>query len=192
MVATEDNDSDSGFFEEAQHDLVAQPHADEGPVAEAEQRAAEISSEEQPLGSLGRRFDRRSPFFVGVEASAGVAVTYGAVQVVTTVSSILVLLGVAFFLALGLEPAVSWFVNRRLPRWAATTLVFVIFLALLGGFVAGSSSAALGAGEPTHHRSSALHPAGPGPFVGDRPPQRSLPSAAADHRRDEPVTEDRS
>lgn len=138
MVGTEDDDSDSGSSEEAHHDLVAQPHADEGPVAEAELRAAEISSEEQPLGSLGRRFDRRSPFFVGVAASAGVAVTYGAVQVLTAVSSILVLLGVAFFLALGLEPAVSWFVNRGLPRWAATTLVFVIFLALLAGFVAAA------------------------------------------------------
>jgi hypothetical protein len=29
----------------------------------------------------------------------------------------------------------SWFVNHKLPRWAATTLVFVIFLALLGAFV---------------------------------------------------------
>jgi predicted PurR-regulated permease PerM len=33
---------------------------------------------------------------------------------------------------------VSWFVNRGLPRWAATTLVFVIFLALMGGFVAAA------------------------------------------------------
>ena len=50
----------------------------------------------------------------------------------------LVLIGVAFFLALGLEPAASWFVNRRLPRWAATTLVFVIFLAVMGAFVAAA------------------------------------------------------
>lgn len=125
--------------EEAHHDLVGQPHSsDEGPVAEAEQRAAEMSSEEQPLGALGRRFDRRSPFFIGVAASAGVAVTYGAVLMLSAVSSILVLLGVAFFLALGLEPATSWFVNHKLPRWAATTLVFVIFLALLGGFIAAA------------------------------------------------------
>lgn len=97
-----------------------------------------MSSEAQPLGELGRRFDRRSPFFIGVAASAGVAVTYGAVQMLSAVSSILVLLGVAFFLALGLEPATSWFVNHKLPRWAATTLVFVIFLALLGGFIAAA------------------------------------------------------
>ena len=121
----------------AHDDRVGQPHSQdaEGPVAEAEHRAAEMSSEAQPLGALGRRFDRRSPFFVGVTASAGVAVTYGAVQVLTSVSSILLLLAVAFFLALGLEPAASWFVGRGLPRWAATTLVFVIFLSLLGGFV---------------------------------------------------------
>jgi predicted PurR-regulated permease PerM len=50
----------------------------------------------------------------------------------------LVLIGVAFFLALGLEPAVSWFVNRGLRRWLATTLVFVIFLAAMGAFVAAA------------------------------------------------------
>jgi hypothetical protein len=110
--------------------MVAQPHSDEeGQVAEAETLAAEMSSDEQPLGSLGPRFNRRSSFYIGLTASAGVAVTYGAVRVLGSLSPILVLIGVAFFLALGLEPAASWFVNRKLPRWAATTLVFAIFLA---------------------------------------------------------------
>lgn len=134
-----DGGLDAELAEEGHHSLVAQPHDDdEGPVAEAERRAADLSTEDQPLGSPGRRFDRRSPFFIGLTASAGVAVTYGAVQVLASLSSILVLIGVAFFLALGLEPAASWFVNRRLPRWAATTLVFAIFLLLLGGFVAAA------------------------------------------------------
>ena len=120
---------------EADHDLVAQPHQQKGPVAEAETTAAEMSSDERPLGRLGRRFDRRSPFFVGMAAAAGVAATYGAVRLLESMSSVLVLIGVAFFLALGLEPVASWFVNHKLPRWAATTLVFAIFLALLGAFV---------------------------------------------------------
>ena len=124
---------------EGHHDMVGQPHSDEeGPVAEAEILAAEMSSDEQPLGSLGRRFNRRSPFYIGLVGSAGVAVTYGLVQILASLSSMLVLIGVAFFLALGLEPAASWFVNRRLPRWAATTLVFVIFLAAMGAFVAAA------------------------------------------------------
>ena len=39
---------------------------------------------------------------------------------------------------MGLDPAVSWFVNRKLRRWAAITLVFVIFLALMGAFIAAA------------------------------------------------------
>ncbi len=121
------------------HDLFAQPHSDgEGPVAEAEIVAAKMSSDEQPLGSLGRRFSRRSPFYLGLTASAGVAVTYGMVRIIVSVSSMLVLIGVAFFLAIGLEPAVSWSVNRGLRRWMATTLVFIAFLAVTGAFVASA------------------------------------------------------
>jgi predicted PurR-regulated permease PerM len=137
MAAVDNNLTTGDRAVEAHHDLVAQPHSEqqEGPVAEAEVTAAEMSSDDQPLGTPGRRFDRRSPFFVGLAAAAGVAVTYGVVRVLESMSSVLVLIGVAFFLALGLEPAASWFVNRKLPRWAATTLVLVIFLTLLGAFV---------------------------------------------------------
>ena len=137
MAAVDNNLTTGDRAVEAHHDLVAQPHSDhqEGPVAEAEVTAAEMSSDDQPLGTPGRRFDRRSPFFVGSAAAAGVAVTYGVVRVLESMSSVLVLIGVAFFLALGLEPAASWFVKRKLPRWAATTLVLVIFLTLLGAFV---------------------------------------------------------
>jgi predicted PurR-regulated permease PerM len=124
---------------EGHHDMIAQPHADEeGPVAEAEILAAEMSSDEQPLGSLGRRFNRRTPFYIGLTASAGVAVTYGMVRVLASLSSMLVLIGVALFLAIGLEPAASWFVNRGLRRWLATTLVFVVFLGAMGAFVAAA------------------------------------------------------
>jgi predicted PurR-regulated permease PerM len=124
---------------EGHHDMIAQPHSDEeGPVAEAEILAAEMSSDEQPLGSLGRRFNRLSPFYIGLTASAGVAVTYGMVRVLASLSSMLVLIGVALFLAIGLEPAASWFANRGLRRWLATTLVFVVFLAAMGAFVASA------------------------------------------------------
>jgi predicted PurR-regulated permease PerM len=124
---------------ESHRDMVGQPHTDdEGPVAEAEMLAAEMSSDEEPLGSLGPRFNRRSPFYIGAAASAGVAVTYAAVRVLASMSPVLVLIGVAFFLALGLEPVASWFVNHKLPRWAATTVVFVLFLIVMGAFVAAA------------------------------------------------------
>jgi predicted PurR-regulated permease PerM len=135
----EDRSADLDGAADGHHDMVGQPHSEEeGPIAEAEITAAEISSDEQPMGSLGRRFNRLSPFYIGLTAAAGVAVTYGMVQVLVAVSSVLVLIGVAFFLAIGLEPASSWLVKRGLRRWMAMTVVFVVFLAVTGAFVAAA------------------------------------------------------
>jgi len=73
-------------------------------------------------------------------------------------SSVLILIGVAFFLAIGLEPAASWFVNRGLPRWLATTLVFVVFLAAMGGFVAAAIPPLVQQAEDLVHQGR-VHPA---------------------------------
>ena len=70
--------------------------------------------------------------------SAGVAVTYGAVRVVGSASAVLVLVGAAMFFALGLEPAVSQLVNRRVPRWAAVTVVVVLAFGVLVAAVAAA------------------------------------------------------
>jgi predicted PurR-regulated permease PerM len=70
--------------------------------------------------------------------SAGVAVTYGAVRVLGSASSVLVLVGAAMFFALGLEPAVSALVNRRIPRWAAVTLVVIVVFGVLAAAVAAA------------------------------------------------------
>ena len=132
-------DTTGGTGQSAHDDMVAQPHGtDEEPIAAAEAAAAQMKTDARPHGELGRRFNRQSPFFVGMTAAAGVAVTYGAMHMLITARSVLVLIGVAFFLALGLEPAVSWFVNHQFPRWLATTTVFVIFLALMAAFVAAA------------------------------------------------------
>lgn len=119
------------------HELIGQPHDEpgEGPVAQAEAEAAQISSPERPLGSIGKRFDRKSPFLVGMAAAAGVAVTYGLVLVVAGLRDILVVVGLALFIAIGLEPLVSWLVNHRFPRWLAVTTVFVAAFAAVGGFL---------------------------------------------------------
>lgn len=138
---------DTGHGDEPEHDLagqghhhlVGQPHSeDEGPIAEAEHVAAQMRSGEHPLGPRGQRINRSSPFYVGLVASAGVAVTYGAVRVLGSMSWVLVLIGVAFFFALGLEPAASWLVNRKLPRWLAVTLVVVVTFTLVAGSVAAA------------------------------------------------------
>jgi predicted PurR-regulated permease PerM len=119
---------------------VDRPDTDDGgPIAAAEHIAARISTQERPLRSPGPRFNWHSPFFVGLTASAGVAVTYGVVRGLAAASSVLLLVGVAFFAALGLEPAVSWLVDKKVPRWAAVTAVLVAVMAV----VAGSFAAAI-------------------------------------------------
>lgn len=122
------------------HDVVAQPHDGvmEGPVAEAEAVAAQISTETEPMGRPGRPWDRRAPFWVGMAGAAGVAVTLGLVEALVTVSGVLVLIGLALFIAVGLEPAVSWLVRHRFPRWGAVGSVVLAVVALVGGFLASA------------------------------------------------------
>jgi predicted PurR-regulated permease PerM len=73
-------------------------------------------------------------------AAAGVAVTYMVLRGLFLVSSMLLLIGVAFVVSLGLEPAVSWLTSRRLPRWAAVSFVLVAALAVVAGSLAAAIS----------------------------------------------------
>lgn len=123
--------------ERAHHASMAQPHLDtEGPIAEAEADAARSSTTEQPLGPLGAPLNRRSPFLVGLSAALGVAVVVALVGLVSVAAHVLILIGVALFVALGLEPAVSWLARRGVRRGLAVTLVCVGFVAIVGGFLA--------------------------------------------------------
>ncbi|MEU5263260.1 AI-2E family transporter [Amycolatopsis sp. NPDC021455] len=105
------------------------------PVGEAEGVAAR---QEKPLGAPGKPLDRRSPFFAGMAAAAGVAVTVAAVEVVLAASDVLLLIGIAFFLAVGLEPVTAR-LARRMPRGLAAAVVVVTGLAVLGGAVAAAA-----------------------------------------------------
>ncbi len=56
--------------------------------------------------------------------------------IVISAGQILVLLGLAFFIAVGLDPAVVWLYRRGAPRWAAVMVVLVVALGALVGFLA--------------------------------------------------------
>jgi predicted PurR-regulated permease PerM len=106
-----------------------------GSFADDEAAAAELSTTAQPLGAKGKPLNRRSPFLIGMAGAAGVAVVYGLVQIIVGLEDVLVLIGLALFLAIGLEPAVAWLTRRRFPRWLAVTAVFVVGLLAIGGFL---------------------------------------------------------
>jgi predicted PurR-regulated permease PerM len=73
-----------------------------------------------------------------MSATAGVAVMAGLVEMIVTVRDVLVLIGLALFLAIGLEPAVSAMSRRKIPRWAAVTIALIAGLAVVGGFLAAA------------------------------------------------------
>jgi predicted PurR-regulated permease PerM len=107
-------------------------------MQEAVDEAAAIAEETGGLGRPGRPMNKRSPFFVGMSAAAGVAVTYGLVELVIRARAVLVLIGLALFIAAGLDPAVSWLTRHRFPRWAAVTTILLIAVGVFAGFLAAA------------------------------------------------------
>ncbi|HSZ28844.1 MAG TPA: AI-2E family transporter, partial [Pseudonocardiaceae bacterium] len=107
-------------------------------MAAAEAVATKISTPRHVLGRPGKPLDRRSPFLIGMSATAGAAVAIGVVEMIVTVRDVLLLIGVALFVAIGLEPAVSVLARHKVPRWAAVTTVLVVGLAVVGGFLAAA------------------------------------------------------
>ncbi|HEX3488133.1 MAG TPA: AI-2E family transporter [Streptosporangiaceae bacterium] len=105
-------------------------------IQEAVEVAAKVAEETGGLGRPGPPVDRRSPFFVGMTAAAGVAVTYGLVELLIRARGVLVLIGLALFVAAGLDPAVTWLSSRRLPRWTAVLIVLVAVLGVGAVFLA--------------------------------------------------------
>jgi predicted PurR-regulated permease PerM len=107
-------------------------------MQEAMDAAAEISEKTNGLGQPGRPMNKRSPFFIGMAAAAGVAVTYGLVEVTIRARAVLILIGLALFIAAGLDPAVSWLTRRGLPRPAAVIIILLAAAGVIGGFLAAA------------------------------------------------------
>jgi predicted PurR-regulated permease PerM len=116
---------------------VRVPTAKEGgphPVEVAARQAGEAGG----LGQLGQPMDRRSPLFIGMAGAAGVAVTIAVLELAIRARSVLVLIGLALFIAAGLDPVVSWLTRRRVPRGAAVVIVLLALVGVTGGFMAAA------------------------------------------------------
>ncbi len=76
-----------------------------------------------------------NPFRAGLWAGLGVLVAIAIGAAFTSLSTILTYVGAALFLALGLDPLVSWLERRKVPRWAAILIVLVVFAGVITGLV---------------------------------------------------------
>jgi predicted PurR-regulated permease PerM len=89
-----------------------------------------------PFGQLGERFDRRSPFWVGMAGGLGLAVAYIVFLAVSSASGVLLLIVLALIIAIGLDPIVTTLQRGRVPRWLGVVIVSLAALAVLGAFLA--------------------------------------------------------
>jgi predicted PurR-regulated permease PerM len=110
----------------------------EARIQEALETAAAVAEETGGLGDPGRPINRRSPFMIGMAGAFGVAVTYGLVELFIRARAVLIIIGLAMFIAAGLDPVVGWLVRHRFPRWAAVLTVIIAGVAIVGGFLAAA------------------------------------------------------
>ncbi|EPR76849.1 Membrane protein [Leifsonia rubra CMS 76R] len=76
-----------------------------------------------------------NPFRLGLLGGLGVLVAVGIGQTIISLAVVLTYVGAALFLALGLDPLVSWLESKKFPRWTAILTVLVGVLGVFAGLV---------------------------------------------------------
>ncbi|MGV8876930.1 MAG: AI-2E family transporter [Rhodoglobus sp.] len=76
-----------------------------------------------------------NPFRLGLLGGLGVLVAVGLGQTMIALATILTYVGAALFLALGLDPVVTWLEKKKFPRWTAILTVLVGVLGVFAGLI---------------------------------------------------------
>ncbi|SMQ73242.1 Predicted PurR-regulated permease PerM [Plantibacter sp. VKM Ac-1784] len=102
-----------------------------------QERAAKAAASSPPSAAVVAALQPSAPsvrinaFRIGLVGGIGVLVALVIGSIVSQLSTTLIYVGVALFIALGLDPLVSW-LEQKLPRGLA---IAVVFLAVIGAFV---------------------------------------------------------
>jgi predicted PurR-regulated permease PerM len=122
----EEDAEDAGVAE------VAEPAA---PVTEEPALGEPEADEPPPPPRRGRPLIAHSPFYIGFFGALGVLVALALKEVLASASSVILLVVVALFLAVGLDPAVNRIMRAGVRRSIAVALVFAALLVALTLFV---------------------------------------------------------
>jgi predicted PurR-regulated permease PerM len=107
------------------------------PAHDVEQRRREAGVDQRfPFGRPGQPLGRAHPFVFGFTAALGVITAWMLVKTATNAKSVIVMIIVAMFLAVGLNPAVERLRKFGFPRGAAVASVFLLVILFFAGFVA--------------------------------------------------------
>jgi predicted PurR-regulated permease PerM len=104
----------------------AQPGAEGGPGDDERSEDAD-----EPFGSPGEPLKRHSPFFLGFFGAVGAILAIWLGQQILSISSVLLLIVVAMFLAVGLNPWVELIMRAGIKRaWAVLIVILAVVMAL--------------------------------------------------------------
>ena len=90
---------------------------------------------QRALRRVGQPFDRQNPFVVGFVGTIGVVVAVALAAAVYSIRGTLVLVGLALFIAVGLEPVVAAFTRHRVKRPVAVLVVVAVAAGIGAAFV---------------------------------------------------------
>lgn len=85
------------------------------------------------MGLPGPALRRSNPFVFGFFAALGVLVAWGLWNALGQARSVLILLLVSMFIAVGLNPLVEWFMRRGLKRGLSVGVVFLLMILAVTG-----------------------------------------------------------
>jgi predicted PurR-regulated permease PerM len=85
------------------------------------------------MGVPGPPLRRSNPFTFGFFAALGVLVAWGLWNAAGQARSVLILLLVSMFIAVGLNPLVEWFMRRGLKRGLSVGVVFLLMILAVAG-----------------------------------------------------------
>ncbi|MGW5189832.1 AI-2E family transporter [Kribbella sp. NPDC004138] len=85
------------------------------------------------MGTPGPPLRRGNPFTFGFFAALGVLVAWGLWNAAGQARSVLILLLVSMFIAVGLNPLVEWFMRRGLKRGLSVGVVFLLMILAVAG-----------------------------------------------------------
>ncbi|MCW2757190.1 MAG: hypothetical protein JWO46_936 [Nocardioidaceae bacterium] len=84
-----------------------------------------------PFGQPGAPLSTRSPFVQGFFGATGALLAFWLATRILDIGSVLILIVVAMFLAVGLNPAVEWLMRRGLSRpWSVVVVITAVLVAL--------------------------------------------------------------
>jgi UDP-N-acetylmuramyl pentapeptide phosphotransferase/UDP-N-acetylglucosamine-1-phosphate transferase len=105
-------------------------------IQDALETAAEVAEKTGGLGTPGRPVNRRSPFMIGLTGALGVAVAYGLIELFIRARSVLIIIGLAMFIAAGLAEDYL-IVPRIMGRTVELPAIVSLVAVLIGGVLLG-------------------------------------------------------